>query len=115
VVIEAHWISRLAFLLRCDFYTDHPAQTRDPAQYRWILEAMAQGCIPVLSLEWELVFGTAAKYCSPEALPDGVSALTQDPEELARARARAVTWAGDRNGAASLQPFWKSVWPKSVR
>ncbi|MGY0560321.1 glycosyltransferase [Luteimonas sp. A277] len=108
-VLSGAEVARFVFYSQCDFYTHHHGGTADDAQARYIVEAMAAGCVAVLAPEWKPMFGDAALYCEPEGLAGLVKRTYEDASAYTELQRRAVGWATERYGPAQLAGIWALV------
>ncbi|GGA66737.1 hypothetical protein GCM10011521_01100 [Arenimonas soli] len=91
-VLTNNTVSPDLFLASCDFFSHH--HTGKPTQDEaWdIRRAMASGCITLLPPDWGGHFGDAAVYCDPDAVPDVVRRIHDDPGLQAAQRRRSQEW-----------------------
>ncbi|GHD71472.1 hypothetical protein GCM10007164_17750 [Luteimonas padinae] len=102
-------VARFVFYAQCDFYTHHHGGRADDSQSRYIVEAMAAGCVPVLAPDWEPMFGDAALYCEPKDLADLVTRTWEAPSAYMSLQKRAAEWARERYGPGQLAAVWALV------
>jgi len=81
----------------------------DEVQARFIVEAMAAGCVPVLQPSWEGLFGKAAVYCEPSDVERQISDLHQDVERYLDLQSRGVAWAETHHGHGLLAEAWARI------
>lgn len=99
-------VPRFVFYAQCDFYAHHHGGSPDESQVRYIVEAMAAGCVPLLAPDWAPVFGEAALYCEPGELADLVAHVYEDSSTYRTLQRRAIAWASERHGPDELAPVW---------
>lgn len=102
-------VARFVFYSQCDFYTHHHGGKADDSQSRYIVEAMAAGCVPVLAPDWKPMFGDAALYCEPDELADMVTSACQDTAAYIALQRRAIAWATERYGRGQLAAVWALI------
>ena len=102
-------VARFVFYSQCDFYTHHHGGAADDSQARYIVEAMAAGCVPVLAPGWRPMFEDAALYCEPGDLAELVHRVHADAATYMPLQRRAVEWATERHGKGQLAGVWALV------
>jgi hypothetical protein len=92
LVYEASDIAARPFLHQLDFYLHFPLRREAGLLSRAALEAAAAGCVVVLPERSAALYGDAAVYAEPAAVPGLIRHYTADPELFAEQsrRARAV-------------------------
>jgi hypothetical protein len=128
LVYEAAEIPPRPFLHQLDFVLHFPPAGREATLSRVALEAAAAGCVVVTAEPSAALYGDAAVYAEPAAVPELIHRYATDPalfaEQSRRARAvvarahhpglfvagvRAVATAAPRNGVPD--PRVTDVWP----
>nr|WP_246401226.1 glycosyltransferase family 2 protein [Jiangella mangrovi] len=67
-----------------------------------VLEAVASGCVVVLSPQLKPVYGDGAVYCAPAEVRDVVTRLHGSPDAFAQQQHRARRWADEHHGASAF-------------
>jgi hypothetical protein len=87
------------FLADLDFfvYFHHPAMVE--AYGRAVMEALASGCVAILSEDFREPFGDAALYCRPEEVQGLVQSLRADRAAYLAQSERGLRFVAERHGA----------------
>lgn len=86
-------IDRRTFYRSIDFFVPYPQPGRRVYATRSVLEAMATGCVVVLPVQAQEIYGDAALYAEPESLWDTIVEYFRSSEAYLRQSERAKEFA----------------------
>ncbi|NDK33180.1 glycosyltransferase [Nesterenkonia haasae] len=97
-----HEISRLTYYRSLDFLVQFGRAAPNPHSDLSILEALATGCIAVLSPDYEHVYGDAAVYAEPQEVREKLQQLVSDRDMYLEQSRRGIEFASTYSAASYL-------------